>query len=87
MSDLTISPYSVAAVNAQVDSDDGLISLWLGVKRSDHTKEGYSHDFEAFRSFTASKPLLSLTVGDVLAYSDSLSDFAPTTHARKLSVV
>jgi len=70
----------------QVDGDAHLLELWLH-GRSPHTQRAYSTDAADFLTFV-SKPLRTVTVGDVQAWMDTLEEhLAPGSRARKISSV
>lgn len=68
-----------------IDSDDGLIALWLQ-GRSVHTCRAYSKDVSRFRKIVR-KDLRSVTRGDILAFEESLRRLSDATRARMLSSV
>lgn len=70
---------------AQVDGGEQLLDLWLH-GRSPHTQRAYSTDVADFLS-VVSKPLRTVTVGDVQAWMDTLDHLAPASQARKISSV
>lgn len=79
------SSAEVLAPVAQVDGDGRLLALWLH-GRSEHTQRAYRTDVTDFLSFV-SKPLRTVTVGDVQAWMDTLERLAPASRARKISSV
>jgi hypothetical protein len=60
---------------AQVDGDAQLLELWLH-GRSEHTQRAYRTDAGSFLAFV-SKPLRTVTVGDVQAWIDTLEHWRP----------
>lgn len=52
-------------------SEDGLINLWIRLKKSPHTRRAYNKDIEMFRGFVQ-KPLNQVTISDALDYAESL---------------
>ncbi len=70
----------------QVDSDDGLVRLWLH-GRPETTRRAYTADADRFRAFVVGKPLRLVTVGDVQNFSDSLAHLADASRARSLSAI
>lgn len=81
---LAIPPAVLVA--PQASSDDELVALWLGTFRSVHTIRGYRADVRAFRAFVATS-LREVRLGDVQAFSASLTGLADATAARRLSSV
>jgi integrase/recombinase XerD len=70
----------------QATSDDGMVDLWLGNYRSTHTRRRYAADARAFLTFV-SKPLRTVTLGDIQAFGASLSGGSSGTAACRLSGV
>ena len=70
------------AITAQAQSDAHLIELWVGSSNSDHTRRARSEDARRFLAFT-DKPLVAVTVGDLIAYADSLTG-SDSARARKV---
>jgi integrase/recombinase XerD len=70
----------------QVDSDTGLIAMWLGRYESKMTKREYGLDIARFVAFMA-KPIASVTLPDIQAYAASMAHVAAPTVARRLSAV
>ena len=70
----------------QATCDSDLLSLFLANYRSANTRSAYASDLELFASFVA-KPLRTLTLRDVQAFSASLALTAAATAARRLSAV
>ena len=79
---LTISP---TPAPAQAATDDQVLALWLH-GRGPHTARAYRADVAAFGAFVG-RPLRSVTLGDVQAYSDALAGLAPATRGRRLAAV
>ena len=73
------------AITPEASTDEQLLRLWLH-GRPATTSNAYAADAERFRAFVG-KPLRSVTLGDVQAFSDSLTGLAPATIARRLNVV
>jgi Phage integrase, N-terminal SAM-like domain len=67
----------------QVDGDEQLLALWLH-GRSERTQRAFRTDAGSFLSFV-SKPLRTVTVGDVQDWMDTLDRLAPASQARKIS--
>jgi integrase/recombinase XerD len=65
--------------------DDQLVEVWLH-GRSEHTARAYRSDVDRFRS-RAGKPLVSITLGDLQDFADSLSGLAPASRYRTLSAI
>ncbi len=74
-----------AAFPRQAETDEQLIRLWLH-GRPATTVRAYTADVDRFRAFV-DKPLGSVTVGDVQAFSDTLDGLSDASRARKLSAV
>ena len=68
----------------QVDSDAGLIGMWLGRYQSKMTKREYGLDIDRFVAFMA-KPIAAVTLPDIQAYAASMAHLAAPTVARRLS--
>jgi len=66
-------------------SDDQLLALWLH-DRPAHTQRAYRADIARFTT-AIGKPLPTVTLGDLQAFSNRLSHLAPSTKARTLSAV
>jgi integrase/recombinase XerD len=69
----------------QAETDEKLLALWLH-GRSAATARAYGADARRFLAAVA-KPLSAVTLGDLQAYADSLSDLAPASRARLLASV
>ncbi len=69
----------------QAETDEQLLRLWLHGRPATTTR-AYIADVDRFRIFVE-KPLGSVTVGDVQAFSDTLEDLSDASRARKLSAV
>jgi integrase/recombinase XerD len=80
-----VGPPGPAAFPRQAETDEQLLRLWLH-GRPANTTRAYSADVNRFRVFV-DKPLQSVTVGDVQAFSDTLEDLSDASCARKLSAV
>lgn len=77
----------VATISVQADSDDHLIALWLH-GRPEHTQRAYHTEAERFLKYV-SKPLRSVTLGDVQGYTDHLgeADLMPASVHRAMAAV
>lgn len=73
------------ALARQAQTDERLIELWLH-GRSKATQTAYRRDVRRLSDF-ADKPLREITLGDLQAFMDSLSELAPASQARILSGV
>lgn len=80
----TTTPPTVAAIAPQAGSDAQMIALWLHGK-SAHSQRAYSGDVAHFFSFVG-KPLQSVILADLQAWSDSL-DGAQNSKRRIVSSV
>jgi integrase/recombinase XerD len=80
---MQVIAYEQLHAQHQADTDTQLLALWLH-GRPASTQGAYNSDVERFLAFVG-KPLRSVTLGDVQAFADSLSDKAPSTRARILS--
>src|SRR6266542_2373168 len=69
----------------QAPTDGRLVDLWLH-GRSVHTQRAYRADTDRFLPFVA-RPLTAVTLGDVLAFADSLEGLAPSSRARTLAAI
>lgn len=69
-------------------SDVELIALWLGTKRSAHTRSAYARDAQHFLSFMAGlgREMRTATAHDVFRWADQLKG-APRTRARRVSTI
>jgi integrase/recombinase XerD len=74
-----------APIPVQADSDATMVRLWLH-GRAPATARAYAADAGNFLGHVG-KPLRDVTVGDVQAFVDTLSDTSPASRARRLSVV
>lgn len=81
----TVRPPGPAAFPRQAETDEQLLRLWLHGRPATTTR-AYIADVDRFRIFVG-KPLGSVTVGDVQAFSDTLEDLSDASRARKLSAV
>lgn len=72
-------------VDAQADSDQELIALWLH-GRSMHTIRSYGRDIARFLGFVQS-PLRQVRLGNLQAFSDSLIGLADSSKGRTLAAV
>ncbi len=80
-----VGPPGAAAFPRQAETDEQLLRLWLHGRPATTTR-AYTADVDRFRAFVG-KPLQSVTLGDVQAFSDSLDGLSDTSRARKLSAV
>ncbi len=81
----TAGPPGPAAFPRQAETDEQLLRLWLHGRPATTTR-AYVADIDRFRAFVG-KPLGSVTVGDVQAFSDTLDGLSDASRARKLSAV
>ena len=72
------------AVTAQAHSDQQLITLWLYGK-SPHSQYAYRTDVARLLAFTT-KPLASITLGDLQDFADSLLAAGLSPNSRKRSI-
>lgn len=82
---LTLSPIAGELMPSQASSDDQLVALWLH-GRSLHTQRAYLADSRRLFAFVG-KPLASVTLGELQAFADSLSELAPGSRRRVLGNV
>ena len=75
---------TIGRIPRQASTDDHLVDLWLH-GRSPHTQRAYRADSNRFLAFVAA-PLTTVTLGDVQAFSDSLTG-KPSSRARTLAAV
>jgi integrase/recombinase XerD len=73
------------ALPAVQPPDEQLLNLWLH-GRSPHTQRAYGADVARFL-VGVRKPLTQVTLSDLQAFADSLTDLAPASCARALSSV
>src|SRR5439155_4588545 len=73
------------AANQQASSDEQMLKLWLH-GRSPNTLRAYGSDASRFCSFV-SKPLPTVTLGDLQDFADSMQELAPASQCRVLSSV
>lgn len=66
-------------------TDDALIRLWLH-GRAENTVKAYRRDIDGFLRH-AGKPIAAVTLADLQAWDDSLSDHAASSRARRLAAV
>ena len=71
--------------DAQADSDEQVIALWLHGK-AERTQEVYGADIGRFGDFVR-QPLHRVKLRDIHAYADNLGHLAPATQARMLATV
>lgn len=74
------------AMPRQAESDATVIQMWIH-SRSPHTKEAYLRDVARLNAFTAGRPLATITLGDLQAFQESLSDLAPASSKRVVSAI
>jgi integrase/recombinase XerD len=67
-------------------ADDQLLSLWLSLKTSSHTKRAYASEASRFLAFVK-KPLASVTLTDLQAWADTLGQGSPASQNRALTAV
>jgi len=68
------------------DTDGDVIKKWLHNK-SKHTKEAYYTDVKQFLNFFDHKRLSQVTVDDLQAFEESLSNLSPASRYRKLAAI
>lgn len=87
---LAVAPItsSLAPSIATVGSDSQLIDLWLHGK-SKNTADAYRRDVDYFLAFIESKPLQLVTLNDVQAFQDALTDrgYSEGTIKRRMNAV
>ena len=69
----------------QADTDQQLIALWLH-GHSEHTQRAYGADVQRLLTFVG-KPLVAITLADLQAFADSLSELSTNSRKRALSSV
>lgn len=69
----------------QADTDGQVLALWLH-GRSKHTQRAYAAKAERFLEFTM-KPLVRVSLGDVQAFADSLTELAQSSKAQTLAAI
>jgi integrase/recombinase XerD len=67
----TALPVPISDADADA-TDEQLIALWLH-ERSRHTIRAYRRDVEHLRAFVGGRPLRSITLGDLQAFTDTLT--------------
>jgi len=67
-------------------ADDQLVSLWLSLKTSAHTRRAYSSEASRFLAFVK-KPLASVTLTDLQAWMETLGQGSPASQNRALTAV
>ena len=82
--DMQIVPVS-SALQRQANTDEQAVTLWLHGKAA-HSQRAYALDIERFRAVCA-KPLQTVTLADLQAFADSISELAPASQKRILSAV
>jgi len=82
---ITIPQGAGALAQRQAETDEQLIALWLH-GHSKATQRAYRADVKRFLAY-AGKTVQLVTLSDLQAFADSLSDLAPTSRARILSAV
>jgi integrase/recombinase XerD len=80
---MQVLPYEQSHAQQHADTDPQLIALWLH-GRPASTQADYGREIQRFLAFVG-KSLRSVTLGDVQAFADSLSEKAPSSRARILS--
>ena len=76
------NPANPGAYDAQADSDEMLLRLWLH-GRSPNTRRAYEGDVRGMIGATA-KPLRSMTLADLQQWVSSIAGMAPASQARKI---
>jgi hypothetical protein len=66
--------------------DEALVSLWLSLKISAHTRRAYSSEASRFLEFVR-KPLASVTLTDLQAWAETLGQRSPASQNRALTAV
>ncbi|MEW6031539.1 MAG: tyrosine-type recombinase/integrase [Bacillota bacterium] len=82
-SGLALRPETEPELGVAVNSDEKLVAMWLH-GRPEHTRRAYAGDVARLFA-NAGKGLRELTLTDLQAFADSLSDYAPASRARILS--
>ena len=72
------------AINA--NDDHQLVGLWLATKRNALTVDQYTRIIRVFLDFVA-VPIRSITINDMVAYTDSLTRLRPSTQAQRIACV
>jgi site-specific recombinase XerD len=75
-----------ALTTVQTLDDSKLISMWLQLKHSEHTRRAYAHVVDSFRQHTNYIPLAQITLAHLLAYLDGVtgSDANKALHTNVL---
>jgi integrase/recombinase XerD len=73
------------AIIAGDTNDDAMLRLWLH-GRSPHTQRAYARDTRRFLAFVQ-KPLTAVTLGDLQAFTDSLTALSSSSHIRTLAAI
>jgi len=81
-------PALVPASHPGGENDSALVELWLGTKVSAHTRRAYRSEIARFRA-AMSKPLLLVTLADLLGYAQGLAESAlkPASQNRALTAI
>jgi integrase/recombinase XerD len=80
----TTQPASMIPSQAQTDSQ--LVALWLHDK-STETQKAYADDLARFQAFNGGKPLAAITLADLQAFADSLSELSANSQRRMLASI
>ena len=81
-----VTTQPAAVIPSQADSDQQLIALWLH-GHSPHTQRAYAADVQHLLTFVGGKPLASITLAELQAFADSLSELSTNSRKRALSSV
>lgn len=75
---------ALTAVETSLD-DNKVITMWVALKRSEHTQRAYLHVIDAFREHT-NKPLVYVTLADLMEYLGTVqgSDSTKALHTNVL---
>ncbi len=73
------------AIIAGDTNDDAMLRLWLH-GRSPHTQRAYARDTRRFLAFVQ-KPLTAVTLGDLQAFTDSLTALSSSSRIRTLAAI
>ncbi len=67
-------------------SNERIIDLWLS-RKAQGTQKEYLRDVSRFLKFVGNKHLNEITLPDIIDYQNTLTDFSPSTQARKIAAV
>ena len=73
-------------IPSQAATDSQLVALWLHDKRPE-TQKAYADDLARFQAFNGGKPLATVTLGDLQAFADSLSELSANSQRRMLASI